>query len=94
MFCGLQVKKNISTIRGNVTDELWKLATIKTEVLEEGNFTKEVIIRLQDFERSLLKAMTKDGWNGEEDMENVQWTITGALFYSIIVITTIGKHFN
>lgn len=74
-----------------MTDELWKLATVKTEVLEEKNFTDEVILRLKEFEKSLLKAMTKDGWDGEEDAEKVQWTITGALFYSIVVITTIGK---
>lgn len=35
--------------------------------------------------------MTKDGWDGEENEQQIQWTIPGALFYSIIVITTIGK---
>lgn len=70
---------------------MWKLAAIKTIVLQEDNFTGEVIIRLKEFENSLLKAMTKDGWDGDEDMDKVQWTFTGALFYSIIVITTIGK---
>lgn len=74
-----------------MTDELWKLAAEKTEVLQEENFTGEVIIRLKEFESSLLKAMTKDGWDGDEDPEKVQWTFTGALFYSIIVITTIGN---
>lgn len=87
----LKVKSNISQIRNNVTDELWKLAAEKTEVLQEENFTGEVIIRLKEFESSLLKAMTKDGWDGDEDPEKVQWTFTGALFYSIIVITTIGN---
>lgn len=67
------------------------MAAEKTEVLQEENFTGEVIIRLKEFESSLLKAMTKDGWDGDEDLDKVQWTFTGALFYSIIVITTIGN---
>lgn len=31
------------------------------------------------------------GWDGNEDENKMQWTFSGALFYSIIVITTIGK---
>lgn len=84
------MKKNISKIRSNITDQLWALADNKVEVFEEKNFTEEAIKLLKDFEKSLLKAMTKDGWDGEEDADKIQWTITGALFYSIIVITTIG----
>ncbi|XP_067213829.1 uncharacterized protein [Linepithema humile] len=34
--------------------------------------------------------MTKEGWDGSEEENNLQWTFAGALFYSIIVITTIG----
>lgn len=34
--------------------------------------------------------MKKEGWDGSEDLNNIQWTFAGALFYSIIVITTIG----
>jgi hypothetical protein len=32
-----------------------------------------------------------DGWDGTEDENAVQWFIAGALLYSVIVITTIGK---
>lgn len=35
--------------------------------------------------------MKLQGWDGNEDANKIQWTRTGALFYSIIVITTIGK---
>ncbi|KAL0126735.1 hypothetical protein PUN28_005239 [Cardiocondyla obscurior] len=34
--------------------------------------------------------MEKEGWNGNEEEDKAQWTFAGALFYSIIVITTIG----
>ena len=35
--------------------------------------------------------MKKNGWDGSEDSDALQWTFFGALFYSIIVITTIGR---
>lgn len=35
--------------------------------------------------------MKKDGWDGIESEDKIQWTFSGALFYSIIVITTIGE---
>ena len=38
-----------------------------------------------------MAAMKKDGWDGNEDESSIQWTFSGALFYSIIVITTIGE---
>lgn len=57
----------------------------------EENFTEGAELYLQSFEKALLDAMNKDGWDGIEDVKKLQWTTTGALFYSIIVITTIGK---
>lgn len=44
----------------------------------------------QKFEAELLDKMKKEGWDGSEELKNIQWTFAGALFYSIIVITTIG----
>jgi len=46
---------------------------------------------MQKFEDSLLKKMEKEGLDGSEEEDKIQWTFAGALFYSIIVITTIGK---
>jgi hypothetical protein len=45
----------------------------------------------QIFEGKLVTAMKDDGWNGFEDENQTQWSLTGSLFYSIIVITTIGE---
>lgn len=46
---------------------------------------------LQGFENNLVWKMEKEGWDGREGEDDIQWTFAGALFYSIVVITTIGK---
>jgi hypothetical protein len=86
----LQVKRNISRIRFNVTEDLWILFQT-TAVLKEDTWTDKVRDRLKVFEQELLRSMKSDGWDGTEDENVVQWSFAGALFYSIIVITTIGK---
>lgn len=87
------MKKGIKKIRENITEHLWNF-TQELDALVEDNFTIGAELYLQSFEKALLDAMTKDGWDGIEDDNNLQWTWTGALFYSIIVITTIGKYFK
>ncbi|RZC40714.1 hypothetical protein BDFB_013896, partial [Asbolus verrucosus] len=84
------VKRNISKLRQNVTLHLWNL-TRELDVFKEDTFRNNTVVYLKEFESAILKAMTKDGWDGEENPDVVQWTSTGALFYSIIVITTIGE---
>jgi hypothetical protein len=90
VFYCLQVKRNISRIRFNVTEDLWNLFQT-TDVLKEDAWTDKVRDRLKVFEQDLLRSMKSDGWDGIEDETAVQWSFAGALFYSIIVITTIGK---
>ena len=60
-------------------------------MLIEDAWTGKVRDRLKAFEQDLLRSMKSDGWDGTEDETVVQWSFAGALFYSIIVITTIGK---
>ncbi|XP_074109407.1 potassium two pore domain channel subfamily K member galene [Cotesia typhae] len=83
------VKRSIKNIRGNVTEKLW-IMTQSAEILIRKNWTDDVVEKLRAFETDLLKKMKKDGWDGSEEEDNIQWTFAGALFYSIIVITTIG----
>lgn len=47
---------------------------------------------LANFEKDILTAMKTNGWDGDEDVNKTQWTFAGSLFYSIIVITTIGMY--
>ncbi|XP_059484986.1 potassium channel subfamily K member 18 isoform X2 [Neocloeon triangulifer] len=82
-------KVDIKYKRSNCTDRLWQL-TQESDVLRQENWTERVIVELKEFEKDLLTAMKKHGWDGTENEEANQWTFSGALFYSIIVITTIG----
>lgn len=61
-------------------------------MLKFDDFNKTVFEKLITFEADLIKKIRTEGWDGEENLEVQQWTFTGALFYSIIVITTIGKY--
>ncbi|CAB0014093.1 unnamed protein product, partial [Nesidiocoris tenuis] len=86
--CSLQVKKNISLMRDTAIDDIWRL-TQDVVVLHQGNWTFGAVSRIKLFENDLILAMKKSGWDGSEETEVLQWTFAGALFYSIIVITTI-----
>lgn len=88
-----QVKMGIPYIRGNLTEKLWHLTYNEFHVLEEVNWTTAVRSELQHFEHDILDSMKAHGWDGNEDLKKMQWTFFGALFYSIIVITTIGMCF-
>jgi len=83
------VKKEMVAARANVTDDLW-IMTKQMPVLFQENWTLTATDRLKEFENHLVKSMKFRGWNGNENPESVQWTYAGALFYSIILITTIG----
>jgi Ion channel len=83
-------KVEIKYKRNNCTERLWKL-TQDSDVLRQENWTERVIFELKEFENELLWSIKHLGWDGTENNEANQWTFSGALFYSIIVITTIGE---
>ncbi|XP_043250573.1 uncharacterized protein LOC122396337 [Colletes gigas] len=84
-----EIKKSIKDIRGNVAEQLWKI-TKEVEVLIRENWTDKALRELKNFESKLVWTMEKEGWDGREGEDEIQWTFAGALFYSIVVITTIG----
>lgn len=78
--------------RSNLADALWEL-TAEAPLLDQTNWTGEAVARLRRFEVTLVQAVRKEGYDGKEDAQ-LQWSFTGALLYSIIVITTIGECFS
>ncbi|KAG6440880.1 hypothetical protein O3G_MSEX001448 [Manduca sexta] len=84
-----EVKMNISQIRSNTTHSIWSM-TRSVPLLNHTNWTTATVDMLKDFENAILMEMKVRGWDGNESTDHIQWTFTGALFYSIIVITTIG----
>ncbi|CAK9811482.1 Potassium channel subfamily K member 9 [Anthophora plagiata] len=84
-----EIKKSIKDIRGNVSEQLWMI-TKEVEVLIRENWTDKALRELKSFENNLVWMMEKEGWDGREGEDDIQWTFAGALFYSIVVITTIG----
>jgi hypothetical protein len=52
----------------------------KTSVAEE----------IKSFQSDLLKAI-KDGYEGQQDTGQEQWSFSGAFLFSLTVISTIGK---
>lgn len=80
---------SIIETRENITAKLWKL-TDEMLVLRQEEWTNNVVTDLMEFESELVKAIKLKGWDGSDDTNTLQWTFHGSLFYSIIVITTIG----
>lgn len=85
-----QMKTGVKYIRGNFSHELWDY-TQKVDYLSEQNWTEHAGEMLLKFEEKILDTMKTGGWDGVENPDRLQWTRMGALFYSIIVITTIGE---
>lgn len=83
------MKENITQIRSNLSYEIWQY-TYNLKYLEKQKWTEDIREKLHSFEKSLVWAMRKGGWNGHDSINKTSWTADGALFYSVIVITTIG----
>ncbi len=79
----------MTKVRQAVTNHLW-IMTKRADVIIPEIWLRNTTQRLQEFETELLRAMKKGGWDGSESEDTQQWTFSGALFYSIVVITTIG----
>lgn len=72
-------------------DRLWNY-TESLNILNKDHWKQSVNEKLKDFQLSLFKAVKEGGWGGSDDTTTVelQWSFTGALLYSVSVITTIG----
>ncbi len=59
-------------------------------VLWRDNWTQAAGKVLKNFEQAIVRKTKSEGYDGGEGDANRQWTFTGALLYSVTVITTIG----
>ena len=56
------------------------------------NWTVEANTVLRKFELDVIRKAKTEGYDGQEGADSVlQWNFSGALLYSVTVITTIGK---
>lgn len=72
-----------------IIDHLWELTNCG-EVLNESRWSENATALLRSYETKMVRAMRKEGYDGNEETERLEWSFSGALLYSIIVITTIG----
>jgi hypothetical protein len=64
----------------------------RLNVLYERNWTQLVHEQLRRFETSVVAAAKLEGYDGKDVLDSErQWSFSGALLYSVTVITTIGK---
>ncbi|XP_004525739.1 uncharacterized protein LOC101456448 [Ceratitis capitata] len=85
----IEVKRDILNLRLNLTDKIWRFSD-NASVLSQIDWIANVKKDLAGFETQIVTAIKTNGWDGDEDVTKSQWTFAGSLFYSIIVITTIG----
>ncbi|OXA61741.1 Uncoordinated protein 58 [Folsomia candida] len=79
----IQEKRKMTGVRLNVSHYLWNM-TQATNLIHPERWAANTTKVLQEFERDLINAIKKDGWDGNENEEQLNWTFTGSLFYSII----------
>ncbi|XP_017304446.1 potassium channel subfamily K member 15-like, partial [Diaphorina citri] len=63
----------------------------RLNVLYEQNWTTLVTEQLRRFESNVIEMSSQLGYNGRDPADkDRQWSFSGALLYSVTVITTIG----
>ena len=83
-------RNNVQKERNDCAQEIVNY-TLYLNVFYPNRLNEEILEKLKRFEDKIIKAVKEDGYGGET-ME--QWTFSGALLYSVTVITTIGKYYN
>ncbi|CAL8072839.1 unnamed protein product [Calicophoron daubneyi] len=51
----------------------------------------KINFQLYDFTKQVVKQIEVDGWNGNDSMDDLKWSIAGAILYAVTVITTIAN---
>ena len=83
----------ITIICRQAVDRLWNY-TESLNILNKDHWKQSVNEKLKDFQLEVFRAVKEGGWDGSDETTTVelQWSFTGALLYSVTVITTIGQY--
>ena len=82
------IRFQMGKYRSGVVKHLWKI-TEQYNTLHPANWSLEVAEIIQEYQARIIQE-ADSGYDGS-DIPAQKWTFTGALLYSITVITTIGK---
>ncbi len=78
----------VSDTRRAAVERLWCL-TERLNILEPGNWSASAAVEILRYQKFIVEQ-AGEGYNGR-DRPKPQWSYSGALLYSITVITTIGE---
>ena len=84
------IRFHVGNYRSKIVQKLWKI-TEEYNTLHPANWTLEVSKMMQEYQARIISEAA-EGYDGH-DIPMPKWTFTGALLYSITVITTIGDAF-
>ncbi|XP_064461185.1 two pore potassium channel protein sup-9-like [Ornithodoros turicata] len=83
-------RHQVSQLRRQCLREMWAI-TESLNVFYDEEWIDRVGVKLKEFEDKVVHAVRSDGYDGKDVSEaSLQWSFSGALLYSITVITTIG----
>lgn len=86
----MRQRQQVSQLRKQCLVEMWNV-TEKLNVLHDVEWMAKMGVKLKEFEDRVVFAVRNDGYDGKDaNEESLQWSFSGALLYSITVITTIG----
>ena len=83
------IRFQMGKYRSSVVKNLWKI-TEQYNTLHPANWSLEVTQIIEEYQARIVQEADK-GYDGS-DIPAHKWTFTGALLYSITVITTIGTY--
>ncbi|XP_013083299.2 TWiK family of potassium channels protein 18-like [Biomphalaria glabrata] len=81
---------NVLNTRSYSVMKLWNM-TNDLNILYKENWTAMAEVILLEFQNNVYRSVKERGWDGRDETdEDMQWSFSGSLLYSVTVITTIG----